>query len=100
MVTYDWQTSALDAHAQNKIFQTIDSIARGPGADGEAPKVKTVLFITHRLSVARRADKIAMMEHGVCQIISHFNHAVPMLIHVGYPARISLLPSSAPTMSS
>jgi ABC-type multidrug transport system fused ATPase/permease subunit len=100
MVTYDWQTSALDAHAQNKIFQTIDSIARGPGADGKAPKVKTVLFITHRLSVARRADKIAMMEHGVCQIISHFNHAVPMLIHVGYSARISLLPSSAPTMSS
>jgi len=62
------QTSALDAHAQNKIFQTIDSLARGPGADGKAPKVKTVLFITHRLSVARRADKIAMMEHGVCQI--------------------------------
>ncbi len=41
--------------------------------------MKTVLFITHRLSVARRADKIAMMEHGVCQI-SHFDHAVPMLI--------------------
>ncbi|KAI9512730.1 P-loop containing nucleoside triphosphate hydrolase protein [Russula earlei] len=61
---FDEPTSALDAHAQNKIFQTIDSIARGPGADGEAPRVKTVLFITHRLSVARRADKIAMMEHG------------------------------------
>ena len=71
MVTYEWQTSALDAHAQNKIFQTIDSIARGPGADGEAPKVKTVLFITHRLSVARRADKIAMMEHGVCLSFEH-----------------------------
>jgi len=66
------QTSALDAHAQNKIFQTIDSVARGPGAGGEAPKVKTVLFITHRLSVARRADKIAMMEHGVCQIHPSF----------------------------
>lgn len=61
---FDEPTSALDAHAQNKIFQTIDSVARGPGAGGEAPKVKTVLFITHRLSVARRADKIAMMEHG------------------------------------
>jgi len=61
---FDEPTSALDAHAQNKIFQTIDSIARGPGADGNAARVKTVLFITHRLSVARRADKIAMMEHG------------------------------------
>ncbi|KAF8505447.1 P-loop containing nucleoside triphosphate hydrolase protein [Russula emetica] len=61
---FDEPTSALDAHAQNKIFQTIDSIARGPGADGDAARVKTVLFITHRLSVARRADKIAMMEHG------------------------------------
>ncbi|KAI0301874.1 P-loop containing nucleoside triphosphate hydrolase protein [Multifurca ochricompacta] len=61
---FDEPTSALDAHAQNKIFQTIDSMARGPGADADASKVKTVLFITHRLSVARRADKIAMMERG------------------------------------
>ena len=28
-------------------------------------KTKTVIFITHRLSTARRADKIAMMEGGV-----------------------------------
>lgn len=42
--------------------------------------MKTVLFITHRLSVARRADKIAMMEHGVCRIIFHFDLAVPMLM--------------------
>ena len=79
MVFLNGQTSALDAHAQNKIFQTIDSIARGPGADGDAARVKTVLFITHRLSVARRADKIAMMEHGVCPIIFHFGLAIPML---------------------
>ncbi|KAF8271713.1 P-loop containing nucleoside triphosphate hydrolase protein [Lactarius quietus] len=61
---FDEPTSALDAHAQNKIFQTIDTIARGRGADENAPRVKTVLFITHRLSVARRADKIAMMQDG------------------------------------
>ncbi|KAH9062011.1 P-loop containing nucleoside triphosphate hydrolase protein [Lactarius vividus] len=61
---FDEPTSALDAHAQNKIFQTIDTIARGPNADESAPRVKTVLFITHRLSVARRADKIAMMQDG------------------------------------
>ncbi|KAN0140055.1 P-loop containing nucleoside triphosphate hydrolase protein [Lactarius tabidus] len=61
---FDEPTSALDAHAQNKIFQTIDTIARGRDADEDAPRVKTVLFITHRLSVARRADKIAMMQDG------------------------------------
>ncbi|KAI0269322.1 P-loop containing nucleoside triphosphate hydrolase protein [Gloeopeniophorella convolvens] len=61
---FDEPTSALDAHAQNKIFETIDALARGPGAPAGSRRVKTVLFITHRLATARRADKIAMMEHG------------------------------------
>ncbi|THH13893.1 hypothetical protein EW146_g6379 [Bondarzewia mesenterica] len=54
------QTSALDAHAQNKIFATIDALSRSPSGE----KTKTVIFVTHRLSTARRADKIAMMESG------------------------------------
>lgn len=55
------QTSALDAHAQNKIFDTLAKISRTPSGE----RRKTVIFITHRLSTARRADKVAMMENGV-----------------------------------
>jgi ABC-type bacteriocin/lantibiotic exporter with double-glycine peptidase domain len=55
------KTSSLDAHAQNKVFDTIKRISR---SDSGEP-TKTVIFITHRLSTARRADKIAMMDNGV-----------------------------------
>lgn len=55
------ETSSLDAHAQNKVFDTIENISRGESGE----RNKTVIFITHRLSTARRADKIAMMDKGV-----------------------------------
>lgn len=55
------QTASLDAHAQNRVFETVEDISRS--ATGE--RTKTVIFITHRLSTARRADKIAMMQDGV-----------------------------------
>jgi ABC-type uncharacterized transport system ATPase subunit len=55
------QTSSLDAHAQNDIFDTIEAISRSPSGE----RSKTVIWITHRLSTARRADKIAMVENGV-----------------------------------
>jgi ABC-type multidrug transport system fused ATPase/permease subunit len=55
------KTSSLDAHAQNKVFDTIERISRS----GSGERTKTVIFITHRLSTARRADKIAMMDNGV-----------------------------------
>lgn len=55
------QTSSLDSHAQNKVFDTIEEISRSPSGE----RSKTVIFITHRLPSARRADKVAMMENGV-----------------------------------
>jgi len=55
------QTSSLDAHAQNQIFETIAKISKSPTGD----RKKTVIYITHRLSTARRADKVAMMDNGV-----------------------------------
>lgn len=61
----DAKTSSLDAHAQNKVFETIERISR---SDSGEP-TKTVIFITHRLSTARRADKIAMMDNGVPNFI-------------------------------
>ena len=62
----DEPTSHLDAHAQNHVLDTLDSLCRDPRT-GE--KVKTVIIITHQLSIARRADKIAMFENGVSDSI-------------------------------
>jgi len=60
LLLFDEPTSSLDGHAQNQIFDTIDKISRSPSGE----KIKSVIFITHRLSTARRADKVAMMENG------------------------------------
>lgn len=60
LLLFDEPTSSLDGCAQNKIFDTIDKVSRSPKGE----RIKTVIFITHRLSTARRADKIAMMENG------------------------------------
>ncbi|KAI0032030.1 P-loop containing nucleoside triphosphate hydrolase protein [Vararia minispora EC-137] len=68
LLVFDEPTSALDAQAQAKIFDTIDTMSRSSSGQ----KCKTVVFITHRLSTARRADKVAMMENGrVIEFGSH-----------------------------
>ncbi|KAF9569405.1 P-loop containing nucleoside triphosphate hydrolase protein [Agrocybe pediades] len=59
LLLFDEPTSALDAQAQNLIFNTLKEISHPQSGDR-----KTVIFITHQLSTARRADKIAMMEGG------------------------------------
>jgi len=60
LLVFDEPTSSLDAHAQNRVFDTVEKLSRKPNGE----RLKTVIFITHRLSTARRADKIAMMENG------------------------------------
>jgi len=60
LMVFDEPTSSLDPHAQNSIFDNIDKLSKS--LDGE--RIKTVIYITHRLPTARRADKIAMMENG------------------------------------
>ncbi|KXN87958.1 Subtilin transport ATP-binding protein SpaT [Leucoagaricus sp. SymC.cos] len=60
ILVFDEPTSSLDAHAQTQIFDTITKISKTPSGE----RLKTVIFITHRLSTARRADKVAMMENG------------------------------------
>ncbi|KAJ7499236.1 P-loop containing nucleoside triphosphate hydrolase protein [Mycena latifolia] len=73
LLLFDEPTSSLDAQAQRHIFQTIDRISRSP-TTGE--RTKSVIFITHRLSTARRADKVAMMENGT---ISEFGTHAELL---------------------
>lgn len=77
------QTSSLDGHAQKHVFDTIEQISRTP----DGTRTKTVIFITHRLATARRADKIAMMENGVRILLnnSHFR------LDLAYPSSPSSL---------
>lgn len=62
LILLDEPTSHLDAHAQNNVFEELDTLCRDART---GKKVKTVIVITHQLSIARRADKIAMFENGV-----------------------------------
>ncbi|KAF7313550.1 ABC transporter domain-containing protein [Mycena chlorophos] len=61
LLLFDEPTSSLDALAQNQIIQTIDRISR---SSATGARTKSVLLITHRLSLARKADRVALMEHG------------------------------------
>ncbi|EIN10292.1 P-loop containing nucleoside triphosphate hydrolase protein [Punctularia strigosozonata HHB-11173 SS5] len=61
LLVFDEPTSSLDPRAQAHVLETIDRTSRSDSGG----KVKTVIFITHRLEAACRiADKIAMMENG------------------------------------
>ncbi|KDR78510.1 hypothetical protein GALMADRAFT_1364675 [Galerina marginata CBS 339.88] len=60
LLLFDEPSSALDARAQKQIFDSLEKVSRSPSGERQ----KTVIFITHRLSTARRADKIAVMDNG------------------------------------
>ncbi|WP_408626146.1 ATP-binding cassette domain-containing protein [Anaerocolumna cellulosilytica] len=61
-IILDEPSSALDPIAEYNLNQTIKSVL----------KDKTIIFITHRLSTSRIADKIFMMEEG--RIIEEGTH--------------------------
>ena len=50
----DEPTSAIDAVAEEKIFEVLEEKMEG----------KTVVLISHRFSTVKNADKIAVIEHG------------------------------------
>src|SRR5438876_6890499 len=50
----DEPTSALDAQAEYDLFERLRSLARG----------RTAVYISHRFSTVRRADRILFLEHG------------------------------------
>ena len=62
LLILDEPTSHLDAHAQSGVLESIDTLRRD---NRTGRKSKTVIIITHQLSIARRADKVAMFENGV-----------------------------------
>ncbi|ASU85336.1 ABC transporter ATP-binding protein [Nocardiopsis gilva YIM 90087] len=54
LVVADEPTAALDARAEQRLFDTLHSAATG----------STVLLITHRLASVRMADRIYVLDHG------------------------------------
>jgi ATP-binding cassette subfamily B protein len=51
----DEPTAALDARAENEVYRRFAELTEG----------KTTLFVTHRLSSVRMADKILVLKDGV-----------------------------------
>lgn len=60
LVVFDEPSASLDPRAEAELFDKIHSLSMRDGR-----RVTTTVFISHRFSTVRRADKIAFMENGV-----------------------------------
>ncbi|KZS90673.1 P-loop containing nucleoside triphosphate hydrolase protein [Sistotremastrum niveocremeum HHB9708] len=68
LVVFDEPSSALDARAEHELFERIHSLSSSENGE----RCRTTIYISHRFSTVRKADKIAVMENGT---ISEFgNH--------------------------
>jgi ATP-binding cassette, subfamily B, bacterial len=74
----DEPTASLDAVAEEALVQELDTLRRTRG----------ILLITHRLSTARRADEIIVMEYGT--IVERGNHDELMTLDGRYALRFRL----------
>ena len=62
LIILDEPTAALDPIAEYKIYESLERLTSG----------KTAIFISHRLSMTRFADKIAVMKDGeLCEYGTH-----------------------------
>src|SRR5438477_470168 len=80
----DEPTSALDAQAEYELFERIHSLTRG----------RTAVYISHRFSTVRRADRIIFLEHG--RLVEQGTHEQLMRLNGRY-ARLFRLQASAYT---
>src|SRR6202158_6347797 len=68
----DEPTSALDAQAEYDLFERLRSLTRG----------RTAVYISHRFSTVRRADRIVFLEHG--RLVEEGTHAELMKLNGRY----------------
>jgi ABC-type multidrug transport system fused ATPase/permease subunit len=68
LCVFDEPSSALDAAAQNDLFERLTKGNRPPTGEQES----TIIFVTHRLSTVKRAHKVAMFENGVSAYLDNF----------------------------
>ena len=80
----DEPTSALDAQAEYDLFERLRSLTRG----------RTAVYISHRFSTVRRADRIVFLEHG--RLVEDGTHAELMRLNGRY-ARLFRMQASAYT---
>ncbi|MEA2577064.1 MAG: ATP-binding cassette, subfamily bacterial [Chloroflexota bacterium] len=83
----DEPTSALDAQAEFELFARLRSLAHG----------RTAIYISHRFSTVRQADRILFLEHG--RLIEQGTHAELMALHGRY-AELFTLQAAAYTSDS
>ena len=80
----DEPTSALDAQAEYDLFERLRTLTHG----------RTAVYISHRFSTVRRADRIVFLEHG--RLVEEGTHAELMALGGRY-ARLFRMQASAYT---
>src|ERR671923_980416 len=80
----DEPTSALDAQAEYDLFERLHSLTRG----------RTAVYISHRFSTVRRADRIIFLEHG--KLVEEGTHEELMRLNGRY-ARLFRMQAAAYT---
>jgi ATP-binding cassette subfamily B protein len=80
----DEPTSALDAQAEYDLFERLRTLTHG----------RTAVYISHRFSTVRRADRIVFLEQG--QLVEEGTHAELMALGGRYP-RLFRMQASAYT---
>ena len=80
----DEPTSALDAQAEYDLFERLHSLTKG----------RTAVYISHRFSTVRRADRIVFLEHG--RLVEEGTHEELMRLNGRY-ARLFRMQASAYT---
>ncbi|EIW73125.1 hypothetical protein TREMEDRAFT_24947 [Tremella mesenterica DSM 1558] len=67
LIVFDEPSSALDPKADSDLFQRIHNLSH-PGSAGRP----TMIYISHRFSTVKKADKIAVVENGtIIELGSH-----------------------------
>ena len=84
LVIFDEPTAALDPKNEHEIYEIFRTIARG----------RMTIVISHRLSLARIADRIIVLEHGT--ILEEGNHA-ELIQHNGRYAEMFMRQASSYT---
>jgi ATP-binding cassette subfamily B protein len=82
LLILDEPTSALDAQAEHDLFARLRNLAHG----------RTTLYISHRFSTVRQADRILLLDNG--KVAEYGTHAELMAADEGY-AHLFTLQASA-----